>query len=73
MGNRFEFYDNDSEDWALDQGRWENNVRRTFKGKRGQRMLRDLRDALNGLPTKELGAGALCRVAETMAAGSEPG
>lgn len=62
MGNRFEYYDDDSEEWALNQGRWANNVKQTFEGKRGQLMLRDLRDALNGLPTKELGAGALCQV-----------
>lgn len=36
------------------QGRWEANVERSIKGRKGQQALRDLRDALLAMPEKRL-------------------
>lgn len=41
---------------------WHANAERALKGKRGRRVLRDLRDALLALPEKRLIEGALCTV-----------
>jgi hypothetical protein len=41
---------------------WEANVRRALAGKRGQKVLRDLREALAALPEPRLIEGALCTV-----------
>lgn len=38
----------------LAQGRWEANVVRSIKGRKGQKALRDLRDALLAMPEKRL-------------------
>lgn len=56
---------NDEATW-LDHGRWEHNLRRTIKSKRGQQVLRDLRAALLALPAPRLIDGA-------MLAPSDPG
>lgn len=51
-------YNSDYDDFdPLAYGRWEANLRRSIKGKRGQQALRDLRDALLALPEKRLIAG----------------
>jgi len=44
----------DDEATWLDHGRWEHNLRRTIKSKRGQQVLRDLRAALLALPAPRL-------------------
>ncbi len=41
----------------LASGRWEGNVRRAIKGRKGQAALRDLRDALLTMPERRLIAG----------------
>lgn len=41
---------------------WHANVVRALKGKRGQKALAELREALQALPQKRLIAGALCTV-----------
>jgi len=51
-------YDGDGMPAAL----WEANLERAIKGKRGQQVLRDLRDALTALPQPRLIEGALCTV-----------
>lgn len=42
---------------ALDAGRWEKNLRASLEGKRGQRALRELREALLALPEPRLVRG----------------
>ena len=37
---------------------WEHNTRRAFQGRRGQRFLRELRDALEAMPVKRLAGGS---------------
>ena len=44
----------DDEDGPLRQGRWERNTETTIKGKRGQKVLRQLEAALVALPLPEL-------------------
>jgi hypothetical protein len=60
--SRFTDYDDDSEDWALNIGRWEHNSRVALKGKRGRQALRDLREALLALPEHRLIESAMCTV-----------
>jgi hypothetical protein len=55
------YYD-DCEDGAMPAQLWEANLERAIKGKRGQQVLRDLRDALTALPQPRLIEGALCTV-----------
>jgi hypothetical protein len=54
--------DFDDENWALDMGRWQHNSRAVLKGKRGQKALRELREALMALPEHRLIEGAVCTV-----------
>lgn len=58
----------------LAQGRWEANVERSIKGRKGQKALRDLRDALLAMPEKRLIAdefatpdGEVCAVGAAVA------
>lgn len=51
--------DGDGDYEPLDMGRWENNLRRAITGKRGQKVLRELREALLALPERRLVAGDL--------------
>lgn len=55
-------WDGDYEYAALDQGRWEHNLRAALRGRRGRRALAELREALLALPEHRLIAGALCTV-----------
>lgn len=55
-------FDYDDEHAVLDQGRWERNARAALKGKRGRKVLADLREALIALPEHRLIDGALCTV-----------
>lgn len=57
--SRFGDGDSDAMPLALFRG----NVERALKGKRGQRALREMREALLALPEKALIEGALCDVA----------
>jgi len=61
-------YDGDGMPAAL----WEANLERAIKGKRGQQVLRDLRDALTALPQPRLIEGALCTVAPLRRMQQEP-
>lgn len=63
--SRFGDYDEDDENWALNQGRWEHNSRVALKGKRGRKALTDLREALMALPEHKLIEGAMCTVGAT--------
>lgn len=59
------YTDNDGWDddyWALNQGRWEHNMRVALKGKRGRKALAELREALMALPEHRLIEGAVCTV-----------
>jgi hypothetical protein len=58
------FSDEYEEDaWYANAGAlWQANLRRALVGRRGQRALRELREALLALPEKRLIAGALCTV-----------
>lgn len=49
----------DEIDDQLEYGRWRGRVASAIRGKRGQAMLRELRDALDALPEKRLVAGVL--------------
>ena len=60
--SRFSDYDDDSEEWALNMGRWQHNARVALKGKRGRKALRDLREALMALPEHRLIESAMCTV-----------
>jgi hypothetical protein len=57
-----EGYDDDSPDMVLARGRWEHNVRAALKGKRGRKLLAEMREALMMLPQKRLIRDALCTV-----------
>lgn len=65
--SRFDFdYNFDYNDESLNEGRyalWQANLQRALKGKRGQKALRELREALLALPVKKLVAGSLCDLA----------
>lgn len=61
--------DGDYDNWTLDMGRWEHNLKRATASKRGQKVLRELRDALHAMPERRLIAdelatpdGAVCAV-----------
>ena len=55
--SRFDF---DNDDWTLsDEALWMANIERAIHGKRGQKALRALEQALLALPEKRLIAGAL--------------
>lgn len=60
--SRFSEDDNDSEWWMLDMGRWQANLQSSLKGKRGQRALADLEDALLAMPVKSLLHGRVCEI-----------
>lgn len=62
--------DCDSPEAILDAGRWENNLRRQIKGKRGQAFLRELLAALEALPSKRLIANAVARDREVCTLGA---
>lgn len=49
---------NDDGDDPLALGRWRQAVRRAVDGKRGQALLRDLREALDAMPDKRLWSGS---------------
>lgn len=61
MAGRF----SDGDDWDewgwLNAGRWEHNVRTTFRGKRGQTMLAELEEALVAMPEHRLIFGDIVR------------
>src|SRR5690242_15029681 len=57
-------YDYEGDNPYLDRGRWERNTRATIASKRGQRTLRELRDALLALPNKRLIEDDFCTIAE---------
>lgn len=50
-------YSDDCDGWALI--RWRGAVNSAIKGKRGQQTLREIRDALDAMPVKELAADSL--------------
>lgn len=50
-------YIEDCDDY-LEMGRWRGRVASAMRGKRGQALLRDLRDALDAMPVKRLGANS---------------
>lgn len=56
---RFGEGDYDDEYWMLAMGRWEANLKRAIRGRRGQRVLRELREALLALPERRLVKGDL--------------
>lgn len=60
--SRYGDNDYDSENWALDAGRWERNSRAALKSKRGRKALAEIREALLALPEKRLIEGAMCTV-----------
>jgi hypothetical protein len=61
--SRYSDYDGYDDDyWALNQGRWEHNMRVALKGKRGRKALAELREALMALPEHRLIEGAVCTV-----------
>lgn len=50
----------DSDDCnGFELGRWRSSVRRAIRGKRGQQALREILDALDAMPVKELAAESL--------------
>lgn len=51
-------YTDDNDDDPLAHGRWRQAVKRSLEGKRGQALLRDLVDALDAMPEKELYPGS---------------
>src|SRR5690349_19793655 len=53
--NRFDDFDGD----IVPEGLWRGRVNSALRGKRGQRALREIREALLALPAKRLIAGAL--------------
>lgn len=55
-------YHDDLDGEAMPYGLWQANLERALKGRRGQQVLRDLRDALLALPQPRLIEGALCTV-----------
>ncbi len=59
------FHDNDDwNEWGwLNAGRWEHNVRATFRGKRGQAMLAELEEALLAMSEHRLILGDIVRPA----------
>lgn len=57
--SRFPEYEGDDEYAHLAWARYENNLRRAIAGKKGQRVLRDLRAALLALPERRLIEGDL--------------
>lgn len=59
--SRYSDYDGDG-DQTITWEMWQWNADRALKGKRGQKALRDLREALLHLPEKRLIARALCTV-----------
>jgi len=54
----------------LELGRWRGQVASSLRGKRGQRFLRDLIDALDAMPEKVLIAGAFERDGKVCASGA---
>ena len=61
--SRWRDYDSyDDERAVLDQGRWEHNARVALKGKRSQKALAELREALMALPEHRLIDSAVCTV-----------
>lgn len=60
--SRYSDYDDYDEDWGLSNGRWERNSRVVFTSRKGQKALRQLRDALLALPDKRLISGALSTI-----------
>lgn len=59
MSRFYEGDDYDEEYYWLAVGRWEGNLRRAINGRKGQRALRELREALLALPERRLIAGEL--------------
>lgn len=55
-------YHDDGDYDTMPAGLWDANLERALKGRRGQQVLRDLRDALAALPEPRLIEGALCTV-----------
>lgn len=55
------FHD-DGDECGMPNELWQANVERAIRGKRGQKVLRELRDALLALPEPRLIEGALCTV-----------
>lgn len=60
------FYDDGEQTMPYDL--WLHNIRAAIKGKRGQAILRDLREALLSLPEKRLIEGAICNAPSEAAA-----
>lgn len=61
-------YEDDDDNWALI--RWRGAVNSAMRGRRGQRLLRELRDALDAMPNKRLIAGDLESHGEVCALGA---
>lgn len=59
--SRFDEYDYE-ENYPNQADLWHANVKRALSGKRGQKALAEMREALLALPEKRLIAGALCTV-----------
>jgi hypothetical protein len=51
----------DSEYSVLNIGRWERNLRATVRSAKGKKLLQDLKEALEAMPTKELIANSLVK------------
>lgn len=67
--SRHDYGDCDEID-PLDLGRWRGRVASAIRGRRGQKLLRDLRDALDAMPDKQLIAGELESEGEVCALGA---
>lgn len=53
-------FDDVDYDYVVPESFWEHNLKRALASKRGQKALREMREALLALPEKRLIAGALC-------------
>lgn len=62
MTGRFEFDDYDDPGYANGAELFSHSVRLALAGKRGRKLLSDLRDALMHLPERRLTMGAFCRI-----------
>lgn len=60
----------DDEDFPGQHGLYRGTVRRAIRGKRGQAFLRELADALDAMPVKELVARTVVRQSECCALGA---
>ena len=65
------YWDDGGENFPGEAALWEANYQRALRGKRGRKVLADLREALMALPEHRLVEGALCTVGATAEAEAE--